>query len=379
MVSAPAWTCTSRNRRPMMKARRNSGFTSSGRASVAMSKSLGLMPSRRSRTAPPTTKALNPASCRRPRDVERAARQLMAADGVVGRAVDPGLSVTVPSGQQAGEQAADHRTMRVARGNGRRGSPAVGDGRRQPRGERRSGRRAIIACASRPLPSAAVPWRDSPKSRIIKGLLHSLRGAFDFARPAGRRLFARRPFQENPCISTVKIPADGRKITVNKDSSLNVPDNPIIPVHRGRRHRPRYYAGDDRGRRCGGRQGLRRQAQDPLDGDLRRREIDQGLRSRRVAARRDARDRQGLRRVDQGPADHAGRRRHPLAQRRAAAGARPLRLPAPGAATSRGVPSPVKEPAEDRHGDLPRELRGHLRRHRMGGRVGRREEARSIS
>ncbi len=31
----------------------------------------------------------------------------------------------------------------------------------------------------------------------------------------------------------VKIPADGRKITVNKDSSLNVPDNPIIPYIEG--------------------------------------------------------------------------------------------------------------------------------------------------
>ena len=41
--------------RPMMIARRNSGFTCSGRASVAMSKSLGVMPSSRSRTAPPTT------------------------------------------------------------------------------------------------------------------------------------------------------------------------------------------------------------------------------------------------------------------------------------------------------------------------------------
>ena len=39
---------------------------------------------------------------------------------------------------------------------------------------------------------------------------------------------------------------------------------------------------------------------------------------------------QGLRRLDQGAADHAGRRRHPLAQRRAAPGTRPLRLPAPG-------------------------------------------------
>jgi len=31
----------------------------------------------------------------------------------------------------------------------------------------------------------------------------------------------------------VKIPTGGRKITVNKDSSLNVPDNPIIPYIEG--------------------------------------------------------------------------------------------------------------------------------------------------
>ena len=31
----------------------------------------------------------------------------------------------------------------------------------------------------------------------------------------------------------VKIPAGGRKITVNKDFSLNVPDNPIIPYIEG--------------------------------------------------------------------------------------------------------------------------------------------------
>jgi hypothetical protein len=48
---------------PMMKARRKSGFTCSGRASVATSKSLGSIPSSRSRTAPPTMNALNPASC----------------------------------------------------------------------------------------------------------------------------------------------------------------------------------------------------------------------------------------------------------------------------------------------------------------------------
>jgi len=52
-------------RSPMTNARRNKGFTCSGVASVAMSKSLGVMPSSRSRTAPPTTNALNPDSCSR--------------------------------------------------------------------------------------------------------------------------------------------------------------------------------------------------------------------------------------------------------------------------------------------------------------------------
>ncbi len=47
----------------MMKARLNSGFTCSGVALVAMSKSLGVIPSSRSRTAPPTTNALYPACC----------------------------------------------------------------------------------------------------------------------------------------------------------------------------------------------------------------------------------------------------------------------------------------------------------------------------
>ena len=34
----------------------------------------------------------------------------------------------------------------------------------------------------------------------------------------------------------------------------------------------------------------------------------------------------------------------------------------------KGVPTPAQAAREDRHGDLPRELRGHLRRHRVGGR-----------
>ena len=30
-------------------------------------------------------------------------------------------------------------------------------------------------------------------------------------------------------VQHIQVPADGRKITVNADFSLNVPDNPIIP------------------------------------------------------------------------------------------------------------------------------------------------------
>ena len=31
----------------------------------------------------------------------------------------------------------------------------------------------------------------------------------------------------------IKVPADGQKITVNADFSLNVPDNPIVPYIEG--------------------------------------------------------------------------------------------------------------------------------------------------
>ena len=44
-----------------------------------------------------------------------------------------------------------------------------------------------------------------------------------------------------------------------------------------------------------------------------------------------------------------------------------------------GVPSPVQAPREGRHGDLPREHRGHLRRHRVGGGERRRRRRSSSS
>ena len=126
------------------------------------------------------------------------------------------------------------------------------------------------------------------------------------------------------------MPAGGQKITVNPDFSLNVPDQPIIP----------YIEGDGTGvditpvmikvvdaavaKAYGGKRKIHWM------------EIYAGEKSTQVygpdvwlpdeTLAMPAR----VRRLDQGPADHAGRRRHPLAQRRAAPGARPVRLPAPG-------------------------------------------------
>ena len=86
----------------------------------------------------------------------------------------------------------------------------------------------------------------------------------------------------------IKVPEGGQKITVNADFSLNVPANPIIP----------YIEGDGTGFDitpvmikvvdAAVAKAYARQAQDPLDGDLRRREVDQGLRPGRLAAGRDA-------------------------------------------------------------------------------------------
>ena len=89
-------------------------------------------------------------------------------------------------------------------------------------------------------------------------------------------------------------------------------------------------------------------------------------RDRLVAPRRDRRHVPRLPDRDQGPAHHADRRRHPLAQRRAAPAARPLRVPAPGALVQ-GRAVAGEAPRAGRHGDLPGEHRGHLRRPRGRG------------
>ncbi len=136
-------------------------------------------------------------------------------------------------------------------------------------------------------------------------------------------------------------------------------------VHRRRRHGPRHLARERARVRRRRAKSLRRQAQDPLDGSVRRREGEQGL--QHLAAGRDRHRLPRLPDFDQRTADHAGRRRYPLAQRRAAPIARSVRVPAAGALVQ-GRALAGQGAGEGRHGHFPREHRGHLRRHRIRGR-----------
>jgi isocitrate dehydrogenase len=145
---------------------------------------------------------------------------------------------------------------------------------------------------------------------------------------------------------------------------LNVPDHPIIPFIEGDGIGPDIW-----GRLACSTPPSRRpttaSARSSGTKSARRRE---GVRRhRRVAAGGHARRLPRVPRRHQGPAHHARRRRHPLAQRRPAPDPRPLRLPAPGPVLH-GVPQPGAPPRRHGHGDLPRELRRHLRRHRVPGR-----------
>ena len=153
-----------------------------------------------------------------------------------------------------------------------------------------------------------------------------------------------------------------------------VPDRPILPFIEGDGTGPDIWRASVR---VSTRRWKRNSAakENRLDRGLRRREGQEPV--GHLAARRDARGLQDLSGRHQGPADHADRRRHPLAQRRHPPDAGSLRVPAPGALL-RGRALPVKRPEKVEHGDLPREHRGHLRGHRMGGRVARGQEAHRV-
>jgi isocitrate dehydrogenase len=140
----------------------------------------------------------------------------------------------------------------------------------------------------------------------------------------------------------IQVPPAGQNITVNADQTLNVPDQPIIP----------FIEGDGVGvdvtpvmrkvvdaavaKIYGGKRKIHWMESMPARSHP-------PVRPRHVAARGNHGRGARLSGVHQGAADHAGGRRHPLAERGAAPGAGPVRLPAPGA-YFKGVPSPLKEP-----------------------------------
>ena len=173
----------------------------------------------------------------------------------------------------------------------------------------------------------------------------------------------------------IKVPSDGEKIKVNKDFSLTVPDNPIIPYIEGDGTGVDITPVDAQGRRRRRGEGLRRQAArssgwrcTPARSPARCTAKTSGCPRKRWKPRKEyVVSIKGPLTTPVG----GGIRSH---QRRAAPGTRPVRLPAPGALVH-GRAHRRSRSRKTRHGDLPRERRGHLRRHRVAGRVGRGEEA----
>ena len=151
------------------------------------------------------------------------------------------------------------------------------------------------------------------------------------------------------------------KITANADGTLNVPDEPIIP----------FIEGDGTGvdiwpaaklvlDAAAAKHGRTIEWMEVLAGEKAFNETGDWL----PAGHR--RHVPGVPHRHQGPAHHADRRRLPLPQRGAAPDPRPLRVPAPGALVH-GRAVAGEAPRDGRHGDLPGEHRGHLRRPRGRG------------
>ncbi len=135
-------------------------------------------------------------------------------------------------------------------------------------------------------------------------------------------------------------------------------------VHRGRRHRPRHLARRAPRVRRRGRADIRRPPPGRMARGARRGEGIQ--RHQQLAAAGHAGRDPGAPGRDQGAAYDARRRRDPLAQRRAAPGARPVRLH-PARTLLRGGPVPHEAARQARRRDLPREHRGRLFGRRVRG------------
>jgi isocitrate dehydrogenase len=138
---------------------------------------------------------------------------------------------------------------------------------------------------------------------------------------------------------TLTPPPGGAKITI-ANGKLHVPDNPIIPFIEGDGTGPDIWRASVRvldaavEKAYGGKRKIH--WLEVYAGEKANNQFGTWLPDRPSGLPR-------LPGLDQGPADHADRRRHPLAQRRAAPDARPLRLPAPGALVQ-GRAQPGEEP-----------------------------------
>ncbi len=168
----------------------------------------------------------------------------------------------------------------------------------------------------------------------------------------------------------VKVPAEGAKVTI-KDGKLHVPDRPIIPFIEGDGTGPDIWRASVRvldaavAKAYGGRRKIA--WMEVYAGEKAFKQEGNWLPDETVEAFREFLV--GIK----GPLTTPDRRRHPLAERRAAPDARPVRVPA-ARPLVRGRALARQEPREGGHGHLPGEHRGHLRRDRVRERDRGREE-----
>ena len=150
-----------------------------------------------------------------------------------------------------------------------------------------------------------------------------------------------------------------------RDGELVVPDQPIIPFIEGDGTGPDIWRASVRVFDAAVEKAYGGTPEDRVARSAGRRE---GVHSRpgtgcpKTRSRRSGTYLVGIK----GPLTTPVGRRHPIAERGAAPGTRPVRLPASGPVL-RGHGDAGQAAGPGRHGDLPREHRGHLRRHRVPG------------
>ena len=162
----------------------------------------------------------------------------------------------------------------------------------------------------------------------------------------------------------IAVPSEGKKIGIDQDGNLQVPDNPIVCFIEGDGTGPDIWAAS---------QPVLDAAVAKAYGGQKRivwMEVYAGDKANSVYQEIVWLPQETLDAIDdymvrsQRASDHAGGRRHPQHQRGAAPETRSLCLCAPGAVLQRR-PQPGEAAATGGYGDLSREHRGYLRRHRV--------------